>query len=113
MTLEQLNQMLAFVLFSYNDVQITVVKVIQIPLILFTMWFVVTRIGKLIKKSLLKRKMNPDAVLLFTRIYFILSIAILIFTSLEVLNIPLTAYRFCFCIGCYCDRCWFWCAKYH
>ncbi|PCC12305.1 mechanosensitive ion channel family protein [Pseudoalteromonas sp. JB197] len=94
MTLEQLNQMLAFVLFSYNDVQITVVKVIQIPLIFFTMWFVVTRIGKLIKKSLLKRKMNPDAVLLFTRIYFILSIAILIFTSLEVLNIPLTAFAF-------------------
>ena len=94
MTLEQLNQMLAFVLFSYNDVQITVVKVIQIPLILFIMWFVVTRIGKLIKKSLLKRKMNPDAVLLFTRIYFILSIAILIFTSLEVLNIPLTAFAF-------------------
>ncbi|WP_193038710.1 mechanosensitive ion channel family protein [Pseudoalteromonas nigrifaciens] len=94
MTLEQLNQMLAFVLFSYNDVQITVVKVIQIPLILFTMWFVVTRIGKLIKKSLLKRKMNPDAVLLFTRIYYILSIAILIFTSLEVLNIPLTAFAF-------------------
>ena len=94
MTLEQLNQMLAFVLFSYNDMQITVVKVIQIPLILFTMWFVVTRIGKLIKKSLLKRKMNPDAVLLFTRIYFILSIAILIFTSLEVLNIPLTAFAF-------------------
>ncbi len=94
MTLEQLNQMLAFVLFSYNDVQITVVKVIQIPLILFTMWFVVTRIGKLIKKSLLKRKMNPDAVLLFTRIYFILSITILIFTSLEVLNIPLTAFAF-------------------
>lgn len=94
MTLEQLNQMLAFVLFSYSDVQITVVKVIQIPLILFTMWFVVTRIGKLIKKSLLKRKMNPDAVLLFTRIYFILSIAILIFTSLEVLNIPLTAFAF-------------------
>ena len=94
MTLEQLNQMLSFVLFSYNDVQITVVKIIQIPLILFTMWFVVTRIGKLIKKSLLKRKMNPDAVLLFTRIYFILSITILIFTSLEVLNIPLTAFAF-------------------
>ncbi len=56
MTLEQLNQMLAFVLFSYNDVQITVVKVIQIPLILFTMWFVVTRIGKLIKNHYLNVK---------------------------------------------------------
>jgi len=65
-----------------------------VPLILFTMWVVVTQIGKLIKKSLLARKMSPDAVHLFTRFYFILSIAILLFTSLEVLNIPLTAFAF-------------------
>ncbi|MGB1302604.1 MAG: mechanosensitive ion channel family protein, partial [Pseudoalteromonas tetraodonis] len=47
-----------------------------------------------IKKSLLARKMSPDAVHLFTRFYFIFSIAILLFTSLEVLNIPLTAFAF-------------------
>jgi len=52
MNLEQINHILAFVLFSYNDIHITVAKVIQVPLILFTMWFVVTQIGKLIKKSL-------------------------------------------------------------
>ena len=94
MTLEQINQYLAFVIFTYNDVNITVAKVIQVPLILFAMWFVVTRIGKLIKKTLLAKKISQDAVHLFTRIYFILSIAILIFTSLEVLNIPLTAFAF-------------------
>ena len=94
MNLEQINHILAFVLFSYNDIHITVAKVIQVPLILFTMWVVVTQIGKLIKKSLLARKMSPDAVHLFTRFYFILSIAILLFTSLEVLNIPLTAFAF-------------------
>jgi len=94
MTLEQINQYLAFVIFIYNDVNITVAKVIQVPLILFAMWFVVTRIGKLIKKTLLAKKISQDAVHLFTRIYFILSIAILIFTSLEVLSIPLTAFAF-------------------
>ncbi|MBB1344759.1 mechanosensitive ion channel family protein [Pseudoalteromonas sp. SG45-2] len=94
MTLEQINQYLAFVIFTYNDVNITVAKVIQVPLILFAMWFVVTRIGKLIKKTLLAKKISQDAVHLFTRIYFILSIAILIFTSLEVLSIPLTAFAF-------------------
>ncbi|WP_409424942.1 mechanosensitive ion channel family protein [Pseudoalteromonas sp. RW-H-Ap-1] len=94
MNLEQINHILAFVLFSYNDIHITVAKVIQVPLILFTMWVVVTQIGKLIKKSLLARKISQDAVHLFTRIYFILSIAILLFTSLEVLNIPLTAFAF-------------------
>lgn len=94
MTLEQINQYLAFAIFTYNDVNITVAKVIQVPLILFAMWFVVTRIGKLIKKTLLAKKISQDAVHLFTRIYFILSIAILIFTSLEVLSIPLTAFAF-------------------
>ena len=94
MTLEQINQYLAFVIFTYNDVNITLAKVIQVPLILFAMWFVVTRIGKLIKKTLLAKKISQDAVHLFTRIYFILSIAILIFTSLEVLSIPLTAFAF-------------------
>lgn len=94
MTLELVFQYLSYVIFSYNNIEITVAKVIQVPLILFAMWFVVTRIGRLIRKTLLARKMNPDAVLLFTRIYLVLSIAILVFTSLEVLNIPLTAFAF-------------------
>ena len=94
MTLEQIYHYLSFVLFSYGEVNITVAKVIQVPLIIFAMWFLVTRIGRLIKKTLLARKMSPDAVLLFTRMYLVLSIAILIFTSLEVLNIPLTAFAF-------------------
>jgi small-conductance mechanosensitive channel len=94
MTLEHIQHYLSLVIFTYNDVHITVAKVIQVPLILFAMWFVVTRIGKLIKKTLLAKKISQDAVHLFTRIYFILSIAILIFTSLEVLSIPLTAFAF-------------------
>jgi len=94
MTFDEINHYLAFVIFTYNDVNITVAKVIQVPLILFAMWFLVTRIGKLIKKTLLAKNISQDAVHLFTRIYFILSIAILIFTSLEVLSIPLTAFAF-------------------
>lgn len=94
MNLEHISHTLSYVLFTYGDISITVAKVIQVPLILFAMWFVVTRTGRLIKKTLLARKMNPDAVLLFTRIYLVLSIAILIFTTLEVLSIPLTAFAF-------------------
>ena len=94
MTLEQINQILAFVVFSYSDVHITVAKIIKVPLILFAIWFVVTRIGKLIKRTLLAKKLIQDAVHLFTRIYFIISIAILVFTSLEVLSIPVTAFAF-------------------
>ena len=59
MTLADLQSALSFVLFTYNDVQITVLKVIQVPLVLFLMWFVVTWIGRLIKKALLAKKPRP------------------------------------------------------
>ncbi|GGE81116.1 MULTISPECIES: mechanosensitive ion channel family protein [Pseudoalteromonas] len=94
MTLADLQSALSFVLFTYNDVQITVLKVIQVPLVLFLMWFVVTWIGRLIKKALLAKNLGPDTVHLFTRIYLVVTIAVLVFTSLEVLNIPLTAFAF-------------------
>ena len=55
MTFADLQSALSFVLFTYNDVQITVLKVIQVPLVLFLMWFVVTWIGRLIKKALLAK----------------------------------------------------------
>ena len=59
MTLADLQSALSFVLFTYNDVQITVLKVIQVPLVLFLMWFVVTWIGRLIKKSITGKKPRP------------------------------------------------------
>ncbi|WP_404340710.1 mechanosensitive ion channel family protein [Pseudoalteromonas mariniglutinosa] len=94
MTLAELKSILSFVLFSYNDVQITVLKVIQVPLILLIIWFTISQVGRLIKKALLAQKLGPDEVHLFTRIYLVITIAVLVFTSLEILNIPLTAFAF-------------------
>ena len=35
MNLEQINEILSFVVFSYNDIQLTVAKIIQVPLMSF------------------------------------------------------------------------------
>ncbi|MGO2011300.1 MAG: mechanosensitive ion channel family protein [Pseudoalteromonas sp.] len=94
MTLADFQSALTYVLFSYNGVQITILKIIQVPLILLLIWFVVARVGRLIRRALLARNLGPDAVHLFTRIYLVITIGVLIFTSLEVLNIPLTAFAF-------------------
>ncbi|GIU18172.1 mechanosensitive ion channel protein [Shewanella colwelliana] len=85
---------MSYVLFTYSGSSITVSQVLQVPLLLFLAWFVVTRIGKLIRRALYKRKVAPDAVHLFSRIYLVLAIAILLVTSLEILNIPLKAFAF-------------------
>lgn len=85
---------MSYVLFTYSGSSITVSQVLQVPLLLLLAWFVVTRIGKLIRRALYKRKVALDAVHLFSRIYLVLAIAILLVTSLEILNIPLKAFAF-------------------
>ncbi|MER2492932.1 mechanosensitive ion channel family protein [Catenovulum sediminis] len=94
MDLNQINQFFSFVLFSFNEYQVTLGQILQVPAYLFLAWFIVTRIGILIRKILTKRHVNADAVHLFTRIYLVITIAILLITTMEVLNIPITAFAF-------------------
>ncbi|GIU02167.1 mechanosensitive ion channel family protein [Shewanella algidipiscicola] len=94
MSWQSINELLSFVLFTYDGSPITVSQVLQVPLLLLLAWFVVTRIGKLIRRSLLSRKVAPDAVHLFSRIYLVVAIAVILVTSLEILNIPIKAFAF-------------------
>ncbi|MCE9679408.1 mechanosensitive ion channel [Shewanella sp. AS1] len=94
MSWENIKAILSYVLFTYGDTSITVLQVLQVPLLLLLAWFVVTRIGKLIRKGLLARKVAPDAVHLFSRLYLVLAITTILITSLEILNIPLKAFAF-------------------
>jgi small-conductance mechanosensitive channel len=82
------------VVFTYDNHHITLLQLLQVPLYIFLAWFIITRVGRLIVKALNRRKVGADAIHLFTRMYFIISIAVLVFTSMEILNIPLTAFAF-------------------
>ncbi|MGI2143713.1 mechanosensitive ion channel family protein [Shewanella frigidimarina] len=94
MDFNELLTSLSFVVFTYDKHQITLLQLLQVPLYIFLAWFIITRVGRLIVKALNRRKVGADAIHLFTRMYFIISIAVLVFTSMEILNIPLTAFAF-------------------
>ncbi|MGI2225388.1 mechanosensitive ion channel family protein [Shewanella frigidimarina] len=94
MDFNELLTSLSFVVFTYDKHQITLLQLLQVPLYIFLAWFIITRVGRLIVKALKRRKVGADAIHLFTRMYFIISIAVLVFTSMEILNIPLTAFAF-------------------
>ncbi|ATC93760.1 mechanosensitive ion channel family protein [Pseudoalteromonas tunicata] len=94
MNWQSLQDGLSYILFSYGGTPITVFQVLQVPFSLLLAWFIVTRVGILIRKALLVRKVTPDAIHLFSRIYLVITIAILAITSLEILKIPLTAFAF-------------------
>ncbi|WP_105189012.1 mechanosensitive ion channel family protein [Pseudoalteromonas sp. T1lg48] len=92
--LEKLTQALQTVVFSYGGSEFTVAKLIQIPLIILVVWVLVRYVGKLIHNKIISKRIGPDAALLFKRIYLVLCVVIIVFTTLEVLNIPLTAFAF-------------------
>ncbi|MEH6463658.1 MAG: mechanosensitive ion channel domain-containing protein [Shewanella psychromarinicola] len=94
MDFNELLSALSLVVFTYDDSPITLLQLLQVPLYIFLAWFIITRVGRLIVKALKRRNVGADAIHLFTRMYFIISIAVLIFTCMEILNIPLTAFAF-------------------
>ncbi|GAA0781945.1 MULTISPECIES: mechanosensitive ion channel family protein [Pseudomonadati] len=85
---------LSFVVYTYDNRPITLLQIIQVPLYIFLTWLIVTRLGKVIVRALKKRNVSADAVHLFSRMYLVLMIAILAITSMDILNIPLTAFAF-------------------
>ncbi|UJF21019.1 mechanosensitive ion channel family protein [Shewanella sp. OMA3-2] len=94
MDFNELLSLLSFVVYTYDSRPITLLQIIQVPLYIFLAWFIVSRVGKLITSTLRKRNVSADAVHLFSRMYLVLSIAILAITSMDILNIPLTAFAF-------------------
>lgn len=94
MSFEFVHDILSYVVFTYAERQITVLQIVQVPLLIFATWFVITRVGKMIKRALRARNVSADAVHFFSRLYLILTIVVLVVTSLEILNIPLTAFAF-------------------
>lgn len=94
MSFDAIREALSFVVFTYAERQVTLLQILQVPLLMLLTWFVITRIGKIIKRALQARNVSADAVHFFSRLYLILTIVILIITSLEILNIPVTAFAF-------------------
>jgi small-conductance mechanosensitive channel len=94
MSLDSILETLSFVLYTYDGSPITLLQILQVPFYILLAWFVVGYIGKLIKKALKSRNVSADAIHFFSRVYLVLTIAILVFTSMEILNIPLTAFAF-------------------
>jgi small-conductance mechanosensitive channel len=94
MSLDSILETLAFVVYTYDGSPITLLQILQVPFYILLAWFVVGYIGKLIKKALKSRNVSADAIHFFSRVYLVLTIAILVFTSMEILNIPLTAFAF-------------------
>ena len=98
--IEQIKAALSYTVFTMSDQAITLGKLLLIPMVLFfgvllTKWFV-----RFITKRLTNKKTDPNIIHLLQRVLYIIAIAIIVITSLDLINVPITA--FAFLSGCYC-----------
>lgn len=92
--IEHLYSMLNFVLFSYGEYEVTVGEVLIVPTYLVVSIFLIRWLGRFIFNRLMASHVEPDVAHLFKRVYNILAFVILLITTLELINVPLTAFAF-------------------
>lgn len=92
--LETLNTLLSQAVFTIQGQVITVLQLVVMPLLLLLAWFVVSWSAKKLTVVMQNRNMDANFILVFRRLYFVLMAALLVFTLLAWLNVPLTAFAF-------------------
>ncbi|WP_371193379.1 mechanosensitive ion channel family protein [Glaciecola sp. SC05] len=92
--IEQVHSILNFILFSYGDYEVTVGEVLIVPTYLVVSIFLIRWLGRFIFKRLMASHVEPDVAHLFKRVYNVVALIILFITTLELINVPLTAFAF-------------------
>jgi len=91
---EQIMGILQTELWSDKDYSLTVRKLILAILILVIGLFVTKRLTVRLKNNLGKRNMDPSAVMVIQKLFYYILIIIFILITLNMVNIPLTAFAF-------------------
>jgi len=82
------------VLFTISGQDFTLGQLVIIPTVLIVGYLVIRWIARIITVRLVARKIQPDIVHLIRRIFYIVALVVLAITTLELLNVPLTAFAF-------------------
>ncbi|MEJ6077563.1 mechanosensitive ion channel [Vibrio sp. 1-Bac 57] len=94
MNLTQINDILSYKILTVADHAITLGSILLIPSVLI-MGIILTRwIAKLITKRLVSKKTDPNIIHLLLRMFYVIAMAILLITTLDLINVPITAFAF-------------------
>ncbi|MEZ9537896.1 mechanosensitive ion channel family protein [Shewanella sp. 10N.286.51.B8] len=90
----QVEQWLDLTVFTVAKQPITLGGLLIIPVIIIVGLFITKLLVKLITKRLTSKKTDPNIIHLLQRILYVIAIAILLITSLDLINVPITAFAF-------------------
>ena len=87
-------EFLSKTLIVVGEQTITVGQVIAVPAVVLFGYILIRWIGRFISSRMTAKNVNADVVQLISRAFYIVGIAILAITTLDLLNVPLTAFAF-------------------
>ena len=82
------------VLFTISGEDFTLGQLVVIPSVLIFGYLLTRWLARAITVRLVAHKIHPDIVHLIRRIFYIVALVLLAVTTLELLNVPLTAFAF-------------------
>ena len=94
MDLAQIKSILSSTVFTLSEQPISLGELLLLPLLLVAGIIVTRWIVKLITDSLTSHKTDPNVIHLLQRILYIIAITILVVTTLDFINVPITAFAF-------------------
>jgi small-conductance mechanosensitive channel len=94
LSLETIKELLTINVFTISQQPITLGELLTIPLFLFIGVIFTKSIITLLTKRLTRNKTDPNIIHLLQRILYVVAIAILAITALDMINVPITAFAF-------------------
>ncbi len=92
--MEEFQHILNLPILTFNQVTITLAKVLSVVgLVILGMAFLLWS-ARFIRRQMGARGLNPNAVQLVSRAYIIVCLGVLVLMTLDLLNVPLTAFAF-------------------
>ena len=94
MDLERIKTFLSAEIITISGQAITLGELLMIPLFIIVGVFLTKWVVQLITKRLTNKKTDPNIIHLLQRILYVIAIAIIAITTLDLINIPITAFAF-------------------
>lgn len=90
----QIKEVLAYTIVTISGKEITLGAVLLIPSILLIGLVITKWLIRLITKRLIAKNTDPNIIHLLQRVFYIFAVAILLITTLDLINVPITAFAF-------------------
>ena len=92
--MQELIDIFSFRLFTIQGQEYTLLQVLALPLVVLLAYYFIKKSSVYIVNKMKQKEVEPNLILLVQRLYFIVGLLLLGFTTLALLNVPLGVFAF-------------------